>query len=140
MVNKEDEMKQVYYPYTEWEDYKAGMWRKIKPENEKHFLNKAIKFTGDSELYGSWMLKVIEQWPKTCKHNLSDKEHNGRAFIGHAACCLAFNCPEYITREAWGYLTKKQQDDANEQAEIAIMKWNNKHCNDQPFLFGDINA
>ena len=129
-----------FYPYTEWEDYKAGMWRKETPEEEKKFLEKAIKFTGDAKLYGEWMMKVIEQWPITCEHNLSDKEHSGNAFVGHAACCLAFRCPEYITRQAWGFLSRKQQDEANAMADIAIKKWDDTHGLIQYNLFGDSDA
>lgn len=133
-------MEQKYYPYTEWEDWQNGMWRKVSQEEEKTFLDHAIKFTGNDKLYGEWMLKVVEQWPRTCDHNLSDEEHSGRAFIGHAACCLAFNCPEYITREAWGYLSKKQQDKANAAADIAIATWKSKHEVIQHNLFGGYYA
>jgi hypothetical protein len=130
------------YPYTEWEDYKNGMWRKLRPTEEDYYLQKAIQFTGDHALYGSWMLKVLDQWPKTCDHNLSDPSQNRRAFIGHAACCLAIQCPEYITRSAWGSLTQEQQRLANEQADIAITKWEQTHFVLQYDLFadGDHNA
>ena len=116
-------MKRIYHPYTDWEDYKLGMWRKETTENEKVLLDKAIDFTGDHEEYGYWMLQVIEKMPKACEHNLTDFTQNRKAWIGHAACCLAHKIPEYITRDAWGYLNKKQQDDANKQAEKAILKW-----------------
>jgi hypothetical protein len=32
-------------------------------------------------------------------------------------------CPEDIVRSAWGYLTKEQQDLANQQAQNAIELW-----------------
>lgn len=116
-------MERIYHPYNVWEDYKNGMWRKETPENEKKLLDKAIDFMGNHEEYGAWMMRVIKEWPLTCQHNLTDTTQNRKAFIGHCACCLAFCCPEYITRDAWGYLTKKQQDDANRQAEKAIALW-----------------
>lgn len=116
-------MKRIYHPYTEWEDYKAGMWRKETTANEKDLLDKAIDFTGTHEEYGAWMMRVVSSWPKACEQNLTDLSQNRRAWIGHAACCMALNCPEYITREAWGYLTKTQQDLANKQADKAIEFW-----------------
>jgi len=116
-------MKQKYHHYTEWEDYQNGMWRKETPKNEKDFLDKAIDFTGDHELYGSWMMRVVKEWPNACEQNLTNTNINRRAWVGHAACCLAFGCPEYITREAWGFLTDQQRDDANKQADYAIMTW-----------------
>lgn len=120
-------MKRIYHPYQDWEDYKNGMWRKEKPENEKRLLDKAIDFTGNYQEYGAAMMRVVMEWPITCQHNLTDLTQNRKAFIGHAACCYAFGCPEYITREAWGYLTKKQQDDANKEAEKAIMFWEKRN-------------
>ncbi len=99
------------------------MWRKITPAEEKDFLEKAIAFTGNHVLYGSWMIRVIDKWPVSCEHNLTDFSQNRRAWIGHAAVCLAMKCPEYITRSAWGHLDKKQQDLANEQADVAIALW-----------------
>ena len=128
--------KQQFYPYTEWEDYKNGMWSTCKKEDEDMLLKKAIEFTGNHKLYGEWMLKVIKQWPITCMQNLSEIEPGRRAFIGHCAVSLALNIPEYITRMAWGYLTIEQQNLANEQADYAISQWelNNNDNNYSLFI------
>jgi hypothetical protein len=123
-------VKQIYHPYTAWEDYKAGMWRKVPASEEAKYLDEAIRFTGDALEYGSYMLRVAKEWPISCEHNLTDTSQNRRAWIGHAACCLAINSPEYLTRQAWGYLTQKQQDDANAQADAAIRYWENHNCED----------
>lgn len=118
-------MKRVYHNYTKWEDYHAGMWKQLsKTELELH-LQTAIDFTGDHERYGAAMQRVIVEWPITCEHNLTDKSMNQRAFIGHAAVCLELGIPEYITRAAWHFLTKEQQDLANAQADRAIKDWIN---------------
>lgn len=111
---------EIWHPYWVLEECKTNMWGNVK--DRKTWLEKAIKFTGDHELYGKWMLKVIEQWPMSCEHNLS-KSGDKRAWIGHAAVALAIDCPESIVREAWGYLTPVQQDLANKKAEQAINKW-----------------
>lgn len=88
----------------------------------------AIEFTGNHELYGSWMIKVADSWNYSCDHNLSNMTQNRRAWIGHAACAFANKCPEDIVRKAWGYLTKEQQDSANYEADKAIKYWENKKC------------
>lgn len=116
-------MTRIYHPYTKWEEVRFGMWRKLERHQEEDFFNKAVDFTGNAELYGSFMLKVLQQWPISCEQNLSAGGMNRRAWIGHAAACIAFECPEYITRLAWGYLNKQQQDSANAQADIAIKLW-----------------
>ncbi len=116
-------MKRMYHHYDKWEEIKAGMWRKIPEKERTTYLEKAIEFTGNAELYGSYMLRVLDEWPISCEQNLSNKTINRKAWIGHAASCLALDCPEDVTREAWHRLTEQQQDEANERARLAIIKW-----------------
>jgi hypothetical protein len=116
-------LKQVFHPYWVWEDYINGMWRKESKEFELQWLPIAITFTGDHNKYGAAMIRVINEWPISCEHNLTDKSQNRRAWIGHAAVCLELGIPEYITRMAWHHLTEKQQIKANRKADIAIEKW-----------------
>lgn len=96
------------------------MWKISGKEEKKEFLDKAIAFTGDSKLYGYWMREVLKSWPITCEQHLKDKNINRKAFIGHAAVSLAINCPEDITRMAWGMLTESQRESANLEAQNAI--------------------
>jgi hypothetical protein len=113
----------IFHRYEKWEDYKAGMWRTVDKISAERFLREAIAFTGNAEVYGEWMMRVIVLWPLACEHNLTDDTQNRKAWIGHAACQLAIECPEYITRSAWGYLNKNQQDEANAMADLAIARW-----------------
>jgi hypothetical protein len=121
------EIRQKWYPYTLWEDYLHGMYRKLDREEQESLLRLAIDFTGDDELYGSWMLRVAKEWPISCENNFTDMSINHRAWIGHAACCMAINCPEQITRQAWWELTDEQRDKANARADYAIALWNNRY-------------
>jgi hypothetical protein len=116
-------MDRVYFSYDKWEDWHYGMWRNVYGLERNRLLGKAVEFTGNACKYGSFMLKVIREWPYSCLHNLSNVSMNRQAWIGHAACCLAINCPEDITRLAWHKLTQQQQDEANEQANKAIEQW-----------------
>lgn len=115
----------VYHPYYAWEETYTRMWSKVK--DREAFLRVAIDFTGDAERYGQFMRIVTEVWPVSCEHNLTNKEQNRKAWIGHAACAFAFGCPEDVVRQAWGFLSKEQQDAANLQAEQAIDAWEEKY-------------
>lgn len=75
------------------------MWRKA--ENREEMLKDAIKFTGDPNLYGRAMLRVIKEWKHSCEHNLTNTEQNRKAWLGHAACAYALGFPEDVVREAW---------------------------------------
>jgi len=105
------------------------MWRNVHGREREMFLKRAIEFTGNAELYGSYMMRIIDEWPLSCEHNLSCTEMNRQAWIGHAACCLATNCPEDITRLAWHYLDLAQQIEANAMADKAIAKWEDRQTN-----------
>lgn len=120
-------MKRVWHPYTAWEDWKAGMWAIVSGSRRRRLLREAIQFTGNAKLYGSFMRRVVREWPIACEHHLSDVHSNRRAWVGHAAACLAIQCPEDITRAAWSYLSQAQQDDANAEADTAIALWEKEY-------------
>lgn len=124
-------MKRVFHPYHLWEDFKCGMWRNVVGDERNLWLQKAVEFTGDAELYGLWMMKVIKAWPISCEQNLTCTSMNRQAWIGHAACCLAIGCPEDITRAAWHLLTDQQRNEANQKADEAIKAW------ELGYIFGD---
>lgn len=119
-------MIEYWHPYWAWEEVSHNMWGDV--DNKKDWLEKAIIFTGDHELYGSWMKKVADNWKYSCEHNLTKKDTNRKAWIGHAAVAMAIQCPEDIVRQAWGHLTTNQQNLANMKAQEAINYWESKQC------------
>ncbi len=112
---------EIWHPYTTWEEMQFNMWGGVK--DRAQWLQQAINFTGNHELYGSWMRKVVASWPYSCQQNLTKLDTNRKAWIGHAAVALAIQCPEDIVRQAWGFLTDEQQRLANQQAQKAIELW-----------------
>jgi hypothetical protein len=88
--------KRVYHPYWEWEEVPHNMWGTV--ENKKEWVQRAIEFTGNHNLYGSYMMRVIQEWPISCENALTDSSLNRRAWVGHAAVALALQCPEDIVR------------------------------------------
>lgn len=116
-------MKQIYHDYRYWEDYLNGMWRKENKEYNEKMLKVAIEFTSNHFKYGEAMKKVIKEWKISCEHNLSNKNQNRKAWLGHAACCIELGLPEYLVRQAWKYLTELQQNLANKEAEKYIKQW-----------------
>lgn len=114
-------LKRVYHPCHAWEEIRHGMWSDV--ENRSEMLAKAIEFTGNHALYGSYMMRVISEWPISCENALTDSSLNQKAWVGHAACALAIGCPEDITRQAWGMLTDEQRFLANKEADRAIRQW-----------------
>lgn len=120
-------IKQIYHPYTRWEDWLCGMWDRCSTEKEAELLPEVIEFTGSAIEYGAAMLDVLTHWPIACEHNLTNTSINRRAWIGHAACCLKFGWPECVVRSAWKHLTARQQNEANAMADKAIRCWVESH-------------
>ena len=116
----------IWHPYWAWEEIKFNMWGNV--ENKKSWLEKAVDFTGNHELYGAYMIIVANDWKYSCEHNLTKPNTNKKAWIGHAAVALAMQCPEDIVREAWGHLTEEQQNLANEKAQKAIEYWEKRNA------------
>jgi hypothetical protein len=116
---------EIWHPWWAWEEMAHNMWGATK--HRKTWLAIAIEFTGNADLYGEWMDRVVDEWPVSCEHNLS-KRGDKRPWMGHAAVALAIGCPEDIVREAWGHLSEAQQVAANERARIAIEKWSAKNA------------
>lgn len=115
------DLERVYHPIWDWEENQFNMWGTV--ENRRLFLKKAIELTADHKRYGRFMNRVVDEWPISCENALTDKRLSKLAWIGHAACALAIECPEDITREAWGYLTDEQRLLANKEAYRAIKRW-----------------
>ena len=105
------------------------MWGVV--EDRETYLQRAIEFTGNAQRYGKYMMRVVKEWRYSCEHNLTDRSQNRRAWVGHAACALAFQCPEDIVRQAWGHLSEQQQNEANAQADIAIGYWECQNGNSE---------
>ncbi len=133
-------MKRIYHKYTDWEEIGAGMWDTLPANQQEDMLKKAIEFTGDYKLYGSWMRKVIDNWPISCENSLTSISINRKAWLGHAAVSMAIRCPENITRQAWGFLTDEQRTLANKEAENTIIEWEHRRKSKAISEFGKRDA
>lgn len=114
-------MKRIYHPIDCWEEIHFNMWG--ASNNKVRDLENAICFTGNHRLYGRYMRRVTREWPMSCENALTDIRMNRRAWLGHAAVALALQIPEDIVRNAWGYLTERQRELANREADRAIRQW-----------------
>lgn len=118
-------IKRIYHPYWDWEEVGYNMWGGVA--DKESYRSVAVDFTGNAKQYGEHMVRVTKEWKKSCEHNLTTLSSNRQAWIGHAACALAFCCPEDIVRSAWRDLTPEQKDAANAVADRAIELWEKNH-------------
>lgn len=122
------------HPYTEWEDWKAGMWQ--TPTNITDDMRRAAALLTDPDTFRRAAQAMLAAWPKAAEQNLTGMQQNRRAWVGQAACCHHANVPEAATRQAWWTLDAAQQHTANQVADQVIAQWDQQRADERtPPLF-----
>lgn len=83
------------------------------------------------------MHAVVDAWPVSAEHQLTNTEQNRRSWLGQAACRLTVHAPAIATRAAWVQLTDAQRDRANACAERVIREWQEDRTGWQMTLCGE---
>jgi hypothetical protein len=115
-------MKADWRPYTEWEDYQAGMYRDATATERAVMATNAAGLLADTLRLTAAMRAVATEWRFAAEANLHEPPNN-RAWLGQAACCYAAGSTEDATRQAWGMLTDGQRAAANAVADRVISEW-----------------
>lgn len=117
-------MKRLFKKYTDWEDYKNGMYE-ISNLDDTDLIKKSVNLLSDSDLFLSTCKLVVKEWPVTSSVHLTNNTINKKAWLGQASCNYLYNVPETLTRMAWGLLDCTFQDKANAIAETVINSYLN---------------
>lgn len=115
-------MKPDLRPYTEWEDFQAGMYRDAHSSEREPMTELAASLLSDANRLVAAMRSVTVEWRLSAEANLHELPNN-RAWLGQAACCYTSGVPEELTRAAWGRLTDQQRITANRVADQVIDEW-----------------
>lgn len=118
-------MDRIYHRYELWEDWPAGLYNSAG-RNKSELIDKVIELFSDPKLTRKFMLEVIEKWPYSCEHNLTNNSLNKIAYLGQAACCLYAKIPATVTMEAWSKVPEKFRNEANEIAAEVLSIWEAK--------------
>lgn len=109
-------MKPQKYPYWEWEDYHAGLYRLGWVGTQSD----AARLLANASTLERAMVLAVETWPKASAHHLTDDAVNGRAWLGWAACGIWHQVPAHLTRAAWWTISESERDAANAAADRVI--------------------
>lgn len=110
-------LTQVFSPYWTWEDYNAGLWSKRGDDGMASM--SASVLASDAE-FAVCIGRLREEWPIAWSVNMTDREHNRRAWLGQASCCIAHGATGEETRAAWATLSDAQRAAANAVAQRHI--------------------
>jgi hypothetical protein len=133
-------MQQIYIEYSKWEDYLAGMYNDSDVVDKDKKISDSIDLLSNPTEFYIICKEILTNWTNASDVNLSNKYQNRRAWLGAAACMYKHNCPEYLTRIAWGMLDSQTQFKANTIAEKIIKEYERKNSRihkdmGEPMLF-----
>lgn len=118
-------MKRVYNEYTEWEDYKKGMYETTNLDLSLE--KKAASLLKNADKLRKIAIKVLERWPIATLENLTNDSCNKIAWLGQASCCYEYGTPEILTKKAWATLNEFEQFRANKAVRLVIESWTAKY-------------
>lgn len=122
-----NELPRFYFPYTDWECWKSGMYdTRVKFMDEHQLTQECVNMLACPQWLQESMLFVSHSWTHSAHQHLSNVARNRQAYLGQAASCWAHGAPEFITKRAWAELKPEQQRAANEVADYVIEDWEQK--------------
>jgi len=122
-------MERIYHRYELWECYKNGLYENNSGSNKDQCIKKVVELFSNSENTRVYMQKVIDEWIYSCEHNLTNIALNRIAWLGQAACCLYAKIPYTFTMEAWSYVSKEDQKQADSIALSIIEAYEKRFTN-----------
>lgn len=117
-------MKRIYHPFTKWECLRGGFFTPMKGKAQIEKAKKDyVRLLTDIPYFERTMKKVIQAWPNSCEHNLTNESMNRVAWLGQSSCAFEFGCCAEQTRSAFQLLTEDQQIAANAAADKVLQQW-----------------
>lgn len=118
-----NDQNRVFHTFDKWECVKAGFYATTKEGWTKEQCEQAyLNLLSDPVAFESAARDVVDQWPMSCEHYLTNAAMNRLAWIGQAAVCKVYGVPSQFS-SGWSLLSKEQQDKANEVALKVLNDW-----------------
>lgn len=126
-ISSKTKIDRVFHHYEDLEEYQAGLWKRPTGFVRKQFVEAAADLMKCTDEFKLAMEQAVEEWPKSCAHNLTSLDSNRIAWLGHAGCSIATGSPEECTRVGWHTLNSAEQDEANRVAAEVLEAWDANH-------------
>lgn len=117
----------IWHPWTKWECYKAGMFDGKTDLSPDECKREYAKFLSDIPRFEAALNRVLDEWPISCEHFLSNRNFNRIAWLGQASMCIDTGIP-CIYRAGFTLLTTNQQIAANKKAKQYLDLWRRRHA------------
>jgi len=117
-------VNRVYHTWDKWECYPAGFFdakcRNGETTEEAELTYK--KLLSDNAMFSASLFSLIEQWPNSCEHNLTNEKMNRIAWLGQAALAYAYHIPAKF-RKGYYMLSADERKAADKTALKYLNKW-----------------
>lgn len=129
----------IWHPWTKWECYTAGMFdgeSELSPDECKA---EYAKFLKDIPRFEAALNRVLNEWPISCEHFLSNRNFNRIAWLGQASTCIetGISC---IHRAGFKLLTNDERHAANMKAKQYLDKWRRQHAEQDSGVREEVEA
>ncbi len=111
-------MDRIYHTWDKWECYPAGFYDNYPRDrtlSDDDCRAQYASFLEDSARFQRALGGVLDDWPQSCEHYLSNDRMNRIAWLGQAAMCYATGIPSKY-RGGFNQLTEDRQEAANQLA------------------------
>jgi hypothetical protein len=117
-------MDRIYHPWDKWECYHSGFWNTTCPNGmkEKEGIEIYRDFLSDVDQFESGLQGVLNNWPYSCEHNLTNESMNRIAWLGQASVAYKKGIPSHC-RSGFTKMTEEQQHNANHLALKYLNIW-----------------
>lgn len=120
-------MKRIFHPWHLWEDYHYNFYGGSSGLKKEDTITLYRDFLADLDKFEAALKRIIEEWPHSCEHNLTNDSLNKIAYMGQAACALTFKVPSHMSSSGYNLLTQEQQQAADAMAQKYIDIWTERH-------------
>jgi hypothetical protein len=117
-------IQRIYHRWENWECYRAGFFNEQPPKGmtaedcQRYY----AEFLRDLKLFKKSAYRVIDEWPNSTEHNLSNPNMNRIAWIGQSSVCIHYGIPAKF-RGGYHLLNPFEQKAADQTALDIINYW-----------------
>ena len=91
-------MKRIYHHYTKHECLKAGL---LKNGKDVQKIKHSIDVLSDPIMFYDLAKVMLAEYKFSAEHNMTNKGHNRKAWLGHVTCLHNHGANMEETIEAW---------------------------------------
>lgn len=120
---EQDDKGRVFHTWEKWECYRAGFYaERLDSMTEEEGEEKYRQFLADLQLFESALAHIIDNWPHSCEHYLTNDRMNRVAWLGQASVAHALGIPSFC-RGGYNKLSEHEKKAADDLALVYLNKW-----------------